>query len=156
MGINYSLQTHGVVKSGLDIAGAPGSRPVKITDTDCDGLCSAFEIRTDRCSEDPELVLIRRLYTYDGIRAEHEGPYIERGARAKGRYIVLVCLDCLTYGIQKSILWKGRHLKPFSRVDHPVRIKVRPEGDGTPVLSGIGLKPFKYSLRILKNTGTLA
>ena len=65
MGCDRSVKAHGVVQSGLYVAGAVGRRPVKVADAKGQRFCSSLKIRPYRRSKKPELILLGRLNTDD-------------------------------------------------------------------------------------------
>ena len=57
MGVNDSVQAHGVVQTCLYMTCAVGSCPVVVTYPDSDRLSAALEVGAYRCGEYTELVL---------------------------------------------------------------------------------------------------
>ena len=149
------MQAHGIVQAGFDVAGPVRRCPVKIGDTDRDRLHAALEVRSYRSGQDPELVLIRRLYADYGIAAEHVRTDIERRAASIRSNPGFICLDGPADRVHPPVDRIDRHLQSLAGILHALRIQVRPERHDMAVLGCVRLQAFKAGLGILENTGAL-
>ena len=59
------VQTHGIVQAGFDVSGSVRSCTVIVADTDGNRFRAAFEIRSNRGTEQTELIFVCRAYTDD-------------------------------------------------------------------------------------------
>ena len=132
-----------------------GGRPVKIADTNGQGLNASFKVRTYRGTEKSELVVIRRFHADNRIHAKHIGPQIQSSPAAIGRYIGLIGRHNLGYGIDKSLFGKHRHLQSGCGIHHPLRIQIRAERYDMTVIRGVCFKSLKDRLGILQYACTL-
>ena len=155
VGVHNVVKAHGVVQTGLDVAGALGRRPVKIGDAQLQGLDAALEIGADRGDEHPELILRRGLDADDGVAAEHERTDVQRRAGAVGRHPLGVCADGLHYGLHEPVLGEHGHFQAAAGAGHPLGVQVRAEADDVAVLGGVGFQPLKAGLGVLQNAGAL-
>ena len=155
MGVHNVVKAHGVVQTGLHIAGALGRRPVEIGDAQLQGLDAALEIGADRGDEHPELILRRGLDADDGVAAEHERTDVQRRAGAVGRHPLGVCADGLHYGLHEPVLGEHGHFQAAAGTGHPLGVQVRAEADDASILGGVGFQPLKAGLGVLQNAGAL-
>ena len=77
MSIYDSVKAHCVVQSGFDVTCSTRCGTVEVTDTDCDRFSAAFEVRSNRCCKDTELILVSWFNTDYGIGTEHVRTKIE-------------------------------------------------------------------------------
>ena len=122
VGVHDGVEAHGIVQTGLYMAGAVGGCPVKVADADGDGLCTALKVGAHRRTEGAELVFAGRLYADDGIRSEHIGTDIEGRTGAEGRHIIGVGLYDLCNGLHEAFLGEYGHFQSLCRVFHPLAV----------------------------------
>ena len=150
------VKAHCIVKTGFDISGSMRCCTVHIRYTDSDRLCTALEVRSNRCYKDTELILSCRFYTDNRIDSKHIRTNIQRSSTAIRRNISCICFYYINNSLHETILRKYRHLKSFCRICHTFCIQVRAEGHDSSILSCIGFDSLKTGLCILKYTCTLA
>ena len=156
VGIHDVVQAHGVVQTGLDVTGAPGSRTVEVRDADGQGLHAALEVGADGSGKNPELVLVGGLDANDGIVAEHEGADIQGRTGAEGGHPCGVGTDGLNDSVYELILGIDGHFQPLAGLRHPSGVQVGAEADDAAVLGGVGLHALEAGLGVLQYAGTLA
>ena len=109
--VNDREKAHRIVKAGLDVTRTVRCRTVKITNSDRKWLNAAFEVRSDRCAENSELILCRGFNTDDSIRTENIRTQIKRSAATERRYESFIGLDYFFNGFNELFLWIYRYLK---------------------------------------------
>ena len=155
MRLNGGKQAHGIVETGLDVAGAMWRRAVVLGDLQLDRLDTARVVRADGRHEDAELVLVRGPDADNVARGDHERSDIERGARAKGRHPGGVGTNDLLDRLDETLTGKRRHNETLCRVVHTLGILVRPEADDVTVLGGVGLETLEDLLAVVEDASTL-
>ena len=72
-----SVKAHCVVQAGFDVTSSARCGTVEVTDTDRDRFSAAFEVRSNRCCEDTELIFVSRFNTDYSVGTEHVRTKIE-------------------------------------------------------------------------------
>ncbi len=122
MRIYDRMQTHGIVKSCLNVSGSSWRCTVKITDTDGNGLCAALKVRANRCGQNTELIFICRLYSDHRVAAKHIRTHIKRCSASIRRHISFICLNSLYDGFHKFILGINGHFQTSCTLLHSLAV----------------------------------
>ena len=152
--ISNSIEGHSIVETCFDMTSPMRSGTVKVGHTNRDWFSPTLEISTYWCSEDTELVFIRRFNTDNRVGPHHVRTNIERSTSSIRRNKVLVGLNSFNNSFYKALFIEWRHHKALCRIMEALSIKVWAENNNTTILSIISLHAFKYSLCVLENTST--
>ena len=155
MRLHGRAQRHGVVQTGLDVAGAVRRGAVVFGHAQLDRLQAALEVRADGRDQDAERVLGSRSHADDLAGADHERAHVQRGAGAKRRHPRSVRLHNFLNGLDEAILRKARHLKTLSGIEHAACIHVRTEANDGTLFGGVSLQTLEHFLAIMENAGAL-
>ena len=155
VGIYDGIKAHGIVQAGFDMPGSVRSCPVKVRYTDGQRLCAAFEVGTNRSTEDTELVFICRFYTDNRIAAKHVGTDVQSGAGTVRRYISSIGFHNRNNGVYPFILGEYRHFQSLAGIFHTGCVQIRAEGYNMAVFCSVRFQTFEAGLGILQDAGTL-
>ena len=153
--IHRRVQAHGVVKAGLDVAGAVRGRTVPIRHHELLGLHCALIVGAHRHYKNAEKEGRGRCHTNLRAGADHERTDVERAARAVRRHPSGIRADGFEHGLNELFLRIARHFQTGGRVVHAFGVHIRTEGDDLALLCRISLQTFETALGIMEDAGGL-
>ena len=149
------IEAHRVVKAGLNVTGAAGSRAVIMSNLNADRFHTALEIGANRHRKQTEKEFVRGSDTDLGARTDHHRTDVEGSSGAERRNPGGIRLDRFIKRLQEGFLRERRHFEAAAGILHAFRVLVRTESHNVTVFRRIRLQTLEAGLGIVENAGCL-